>query len=386
MRQKGALILLILLLLFLPMMSGMTQNGENLLLQKRLDRPFQGVVEIWLCETFAPGRASLTGWVNQAVKRYEKANPGVYIRVRTVQESVARSRLDAKDALPDAILCGAGVVTGEDALLACQQGAAAVFTRAVSQNGVCYAYPVAAGAYTILYQQQALDRAGIVSPTQADLTRFGKSADGRGTLPVILCGADRLTCPAAAFEALMPQAQQEALHPDYGRRTLKEAWADFVLDQASVGYVCTQKEVFRIRQLVAGGSAFEWGYDRQGCAYTDQLLALYLPDTGADAARTGAVQAFGALLQSEQMQQLLADYGAFSVTGLTLYQPDACMGAMEQGLARADLAVPNLLSWREAALLQYDQMSASSDPAQARQIARAVLKQAQPPSDGTDGR
>jgi len=366
--QKVARVLMVLLIAFLPFLGQMTPNGDARLLDQTRGRDFQGVLDVWFCETFAPGKGSLLGWVNQAVQAYEKENPGVYVRVRTMRESVIRERLDDKRDLPDAILCGGGIVTAQDALQICESSCAPVYTQAVSLGEHCYAYPAAVGAYTVLYQKKLLAQAGIESANADSLLSLAQNG-----CSVLLCGYDRLTCPAAALERLMPQAQEALFHETYGRRTLRDAWADFVLDQTSVGYVCTQKEVFRIRTLLAGGSAFEWDYDEIGCAYTDQLLALYVPDTGQESARAVATHLFAQVLQRESIQEKLKDYGAFSVLNLPLYPPDTCMGAMQSGLMQENLFVPNQLFWREQAKTQFDMLKNAHTTQEVRAAAQEVL-------------
>lgn len=366
--QKIACVLMVLLVAFLPFLGRMTPNGDARLLDQTRGREFQGVLDVWFCETFAPGKGSLLGWVNQAVQTYEKENPGVYVRVRTMRETVIRERFDDKRHLPDAVLCGGGIVTAQDALQICVSACAPVYTQAVSLGAHCYAYPAAVGAYTVLYQKRILEQAHI-EPTGAEaLLHLARAGYG-----VLLCGYDRLTCPASALETLMPQAQDVLFHENYGRRTLRDAWADFVLDRTTVGYVCTQKEVYRIRTLLAGGSAFEWAYDKIGCAYTDQLLALYVPDTGQETERASAVHRFAQVLQRETLQEKLKDYGAFSVLNLPLYAPDTCMGVMQSGLMQENLIVPNQLFWRELAQTQFEALKNAHTTEEVRAAARAVL-------------
>lgn len=309
---------------------------------------WEGVCDIWLCETFAPGRGTLLGWVQKAAARLEKANRGLFFRIRVLEPDVARTLLAAGESLPDGILAGGGVITSNAALLSAPEQSAITpaYLAAVTENGRILAQPVAAGAYTVLFDQEALTAAGLDEAlTEEDLAAltqtqtYKKEAVTRYALS--FARADTL-CPAAALCDLYPNIAPENIAPASPTRSRKDAWADFVLDKRSVGYIATQKEVYRIRQLLAGGSAFPWVGSARACRYTDQLLCLYTL-AQADTGCSTAVQLLGSTLQSEESQRLLADYGAFSVrAGLTIYEDGTLMHRMELGLA--DPLVPNQFS------------------------------------------
>ncbi len=332
---------------------------------------WEGVCEIWLCETFQPGRGTLLGWVQKAVAQLEKENRGLFYEIRVVAPDVAQGLL-ASGELPDGILAGGGVVQSGEAL--CEAGAQAGITpaylAAASESGVVRGWPVAAGAYTVLFNKEVLAPLGLDETlSEADFARLAKTEKYKNEVVTrypISFAKTAATCPAAALRDLYPALAEGDIAPQSPAREPKDAWADFVLDKKSAGYVCTQKEVFRIRQLLAGGSAFEWVGSSRACTYTDQLLCLYIPGN-ADAGCAQAAQLLGQFLQSEAHQLLLADYGAFSVrAGLALYEEGTLMHRMALGLA--DPAVPNMFTLASS----YGQMT-QSDLAGALSAARAHL-------------
>jgi len=349
MRRKiwlwAALLALAFLVGLVPQGLQRSASRENLT-PPRAD--WEGVCDIWLCETFAPGRGSLLGWVQKAAARLEKQHRGLFFRIRVLEPDVAQTLLTTGEALPDGILAGGGVITSGAALLPApvQSDITPAYLAAVTENERVLAQPVAVGAYTILFDRDALTAAGLDETlTEKDFAALAQTQTYKKQAvtrwPVAFARAARL-CPAAALCDLYPNMAPEDIAPVSPTRSSKDAWADFVLDKRSVGYVATQKEVYRIRQLLAGGSAFPWVGSARACRYTDQLLCLYTP-ARADTGCSTAVQLLGSALQSEENQLLLADYGAFSVrAGLTLYEEGTLLHRMELGLA--DPLVPDQFS------------------------------------------
>ena len=320
--------------------------------------PYEGVIEIWLSEAFFPGKGSYLCWLTNSAAIFEKANKGVFISISLVAPDVAAQAIADGANLPDAIICSGGILNGPDILTPVKNSARILpaFTGAVSSLGISYGIPISAGAYTILYNKERLNAAGITgSVTETSLESLFKPATSRprSAVSYALSGAqtDYISYSSALLTMLDLKQATGALPPNIFAVESKKAWADFVLDGRSAGYVCTQKEVFRIRQLEAGGSAFPWTVHQEPCAYTDQLLAIYIFNSEKSDAneRQAALLGFADILLSETRQAALADIGAFSVlAGFDFIYPEgSVMHQMEKGLKSEELTVPSMLDWRE---------------------------------------
>jgi len=325
------------------------------------DRPaFTGVIEVWLVETFYPGKGSFLRWLLGSASMYEQQNKGVYINLRLLTPEAARRMLAQGEGLPDAILCGGGILA-DTSLLAQVQPSADVlpaFAAAVCEGEACYGVPVAAGAYTVIYSAERLSEAGISGPVTGDmlpsLYKSGTTRSKRWESYAINCAATEYISPLCGMLAMLSIGQEaaSALPPNLCREGAKKAWADFVLDRMSAAYVCTQKEVYRMRQLELGNAAFPWQVHEAPCLYTDQLLSLYVLSPGAtkkaDAELRGqAALSYARYLQTFERQTALADVGAFSVVSLAepLYPQQSAMHYMEAGIRDPLLRVPNQFEW-----------------------------------------
>ena len=324
---------------------------------------YDGIIEIWLTETFVPGKGSHLRWLINSAARFEKKYKGTLINIKEVAPDIARQLIAEGADLPDAIICSGGVLSGAEYLRELNSEAAKgvlpAFSQAVSLDGKLYGLPVSAGAYTILYNSRRIESAGIEGPVTAQslglLHLDSLPGKKRGVSYAIGCAQASYQAYSAALMSMINISEVDitAFPPDILTVDAKFAWADFVLEEKSAAYVCTQKEVFRIRQLEAGGNAFPWTAHKAPCEYTDQLLSLHFFGSVTDknsAEKNAAMMLFAEILLSEERQKALADIGAFSVLdGFELIYPEeSAVHFMELGLKSPNLKVPGMLLWSES--------------------------------------
>ncbi|MGI5899568.1 MAG: hypothetical protein ACOX8S_06535 [Christensenellales bacterium] len=324
---------------------------------------YEGVMEIWLSETFQPGKGSYLRWLLNSAAIYERQNPGSFIDVKVVAPQVAKELIARGEELPDAILCSGGVISGTEIsvakLLLAQEddwGVLPVLESAVSQGGKLYGIPISAGAYTILYNKDRLAQAGINDRITAEnigeLHQGATSRPRRSASYAISCPRTEYISYSSALLYMIDLSTVDMgiLPPNIFTVEAKFAWADFVLEKRSAAYVATQKEVFRIRELEAGNNAFAWQVHQEPCLYTDQLLSLHMFKTAESDEKQSALNLFAEILLSEQRQKALADIGAFSVLDEFeyIYPAGSSMHTMEAGIKSADIIVPNMFLWDES--------------------------------------
>ncbi len=318
---------------------------------------YEGVITIWLAESFLPGSGSYVRWIINSVGVFERTHPGIFIHLRPVEPSVAAEVISKGDELPDAIICPGGVVKSPKWLIEMESSPLIIpaFTEALTYDEKILGVPISAGAYTILYNQARLLIAGtsglydqtdyesLFAPPQTKPRRVPVSYALSGgkteyqAFSLALC--DMLSIPSDAYPYIAP---------DLFQTEPKKAWADFVLDLKSAAFAATQKEVARIKQLENGGNAFPWTTSSEPCRFTDQLLSMYFFDKPGENAEiiVEALCDFAEILLSHERQQALADIGAFSVLKLAmpLYPETHVMHYMEKGLNDPELRVPNMFT------------------------------------------
>ena len=109
----------------------------------------------------------------------------------------------------------------------------------------------------------------------------------------------------------------------------------------------SQRELSRLVRLRDAGRGPDWACAATGVvAYTDQLLLSGVVDQadGDGAEREALAEEFIALLCTGQMQQRLADVGAFSVTGARIHSDFSAYAPLDALLNGRRLIVPNSFS------------------------------------------
>ena len=312
------------------------------IIREQKEPAWQGVIEVWLCETFYPGSGSFYIWLRDSIKSFEKKNEGILIKLESVTPFVVEKALSSGEGLPDAVICGPGVIKNTGRLLPVSPGSAyKPFSDALVYLDSSCGMPIAAGGYTIIADKSLSEGfSGDISMLASEKT------------PALSCPQSEYISYSLGLVSMLEINYEDCAHfsKSIFRRSVSDAWADFVLDKKSVAYACTQKEVYRMRKLEAGGSAFPWQGLGLAGDFTDQLLAMYITDTKKhdSQSRADVLLSFGEFLQSEKIQAGLKDIGAFSInTALPLYDEGTVMRSIEDKLMSSDLTVPNMFSWSE---------------------------------------
>ncbi len=388
-RKKSAVVISLVLVAALisaaALLSGRLPPRPREDLLSRQPPVYEGVIEIWLSETFQPGKGSYHRWLLNSAAIYERENSGSFIELKVVAPEVAKGLIALGEDLPDAIICSGGVISNAELLLAQEDlwGVLPAFVEAVSESGEVYGIPISAGAYTILYNKDRLLQAGISGQVTAEniggLYQGASARPRRSASYAINCPKTEYISYSVALLSMMDLLLVDAaiLPPNIFTVEGKFVWADFVLEKRSAAYAATQKEVFRIRQLEAGNSAFQWQVHQQPCPYTDQLLSLHIfKATAKTEEKQRALLLFAEILLSEQRQKALSDIGAFSVLDEFdyIYPPASAMNIMEEGLKSPDLLVPNMLSWNASAQRIIGAEGSGKDAAERLQSLRYLLE------------
>lgn len=301
--------------------------------------PWKGVLTVALVESFPCEGAA--GWLNAWARALEKRCDGLLLSVRTFNVNTYRE-LKVARALPDVLLLSTGVESEPDGVFLPVSGARGLrqeLTAAVlGHDGTPRAVPVAMGGYGLLANLPLLDGMQLTDQADAALLREGMEKLGKA----VACPGAAYTRPESAFAAMTGGA----LPVEYGLR--EKLWPEFVLEQKHFAFVATQRELRRMVLLQSAGRGFETMLLPVPQSFTDQVLALAIPDpayTGHQGDRTYRLEAaghFAALLLCEEAQLALRGAGLFSVReGLRIYGSgaDPCMAALEEQLLREGLMV-----------------------------------------------
>ena len=263
---------------------------------------WNGVLQAWVCSRWSCGGSFIT-WLNGCAAEFEKAHEGVYIEFTPVDEAALHSGIRE----PDMIFFSPGVVDArEEALPVAMGGYIWAYNRALTD-----APPDRNSALPITLLP---DDAGRSFTRALDALMSGEAAFGNTGLPDP--GID-LGLPANASAI---DADPDAL--------------DRFIDGELAALPVTQKELAKLVRLRDSGLGPDWDCAAAGdYTFTDQLLLAAVTRGQDDAARQrqALCEAFRAQLLGWDAQSALADIGAFSVTGETIYpahSPYAPLDAM----------------------------------------------------------
>ena len=296
---------------------------------------WSGVLSLWVCEGWPSGCGSVSPWLNRCVTLFEKAHPGVYIQVETVEADTLREWDDGTMAAPDLLLFPPGLLETPKGLapLAGDTALRGDLSRLGDWAGIRYALPVAMGGYARLWAPEA---------------------DGGPAVP-----AEEPFRLWAAAQAVMraPTAETEVApqpaSPDVdlglpAASTWRSAWQRFAAGEAD-SLLASQREILRLEALREQGKGPNWSLDAAS-PFTDQLLFIAVP-RGDDSSREALTEAFAASLLSEECQGELHRAGLFPTADCDAgYGPAEVLGALEALLRDMELLAPGAFgsAWREA--------------------------------------
>lgn len=291
-----------------------------------------GVVSTWGSENFV-------SWLSARAREFEKANPGTLISILEFNEQ-AYENYKAKGQLPDVVILSAFVENDPQEVLRPVSGHLPLREDALASGeygGRQYGVPVALGAYALMGNVPKLDALQLHTQSSIAEIAEGVKKSGRG-----------IGCPVykgvRAEKALEWMVGKGEIPVQYAIRD--KAWPDFALDEKTLFFVATQREVRRMKVLQSAGRCFEIAMMNPGQAYSDQMLMLTIPKvkyTGHSADRgfrTTQAAKLAAYLICEESQEKLAQAGVFSTRqGLKLYD-EGPMSDLENELFK-DVQMPN---------------------------------------------
>ena len=304
---------------------------------------WNGVLRAWVCSGWECS-GSFVRWLNACASDFEKAHDGVYIEFTPVQKESMRDLQGSGVRPPELLLFSPDTLEHADGLLPVD--APAELREELKDCGGACAIPVAMGGYIWVYNRALCD--GAPDPSDAppmlpdDSARSFSSAvialmsaePGAPTNPEPVDPGIDLGLPASADAgAANPHADPEAL--------------DRFIAGELAAIPVTQKELSRLLRLRDAGRGPDWACAASGqFAFSDQLLMLAVtaqPDADGDA-RTSLALEFARSLLGADAQKKLADIGAFSVTGASLYSDFSAYAPLDALLNCRPLIVPRLFS------------------------------------------
>ena len=281
---------------------------------------WNGVLRAWVCADWECA-GSFTRWLNACAARFEKNHDGVYIEFTPVQAETLEHMAGSGIRPPELVLFSPGAI-GDLSMLKAVDVPDAMRSDLRGISGSVY--PVALGGYIWVYNRELTD---------------GTPDSAFAVLP-----DDAARSFSAAAVALLSDAEDDAPSenalPDVGldlglpaNAIVDESDASITISGDTLerfirgelpATVVSQAELARLIRLRDAGRGPDWDCAASGAAaYTDQMLLLGIVAQSGDAAaeREALAEAFAAGLLEYEAQAMLADIGAFSVTGERIY-PD----------------------------------------------------------------
>jgi hypothetical protein len=311
---------------------------------KRRPLEWSGILTIAVVPAW--GSEGFTAWLSARAREFEKENPGVLISVREMNVAAYLSHREKRD-LPDAVILPAYVELSPDEVFLPLTGSMPARQEALlagQRAGRQYGLPLALGSYALMANLPKLDALQLTPSSAGEEFLAGMRKSGRG-----------VGCPIQPFahaeELLGRVGWLEGAPVQYAVR--EKAWPDFALEEKTLFFVASQREVRRMQSLRAAGRCFETALWLPEAAYTDQMLLYSLTRPafsghGADAKqRQKELAAFAAYLLGEEAQRQLVGAWLFSPReGLALYDGGP-MAELEKTLA-GELEMPNAYQkWQE---------------------------------------
>lgn len=315
------------------------------------------VLRIWVSEEWTGS----TAWLEKQGAEFERAHPGISLRIRRAQASELRMP-DA--VLPDMLLFAPGTLDAPDALLYPVYGDTPVrleLCSAARWQGTQWGVPVAMGGYAMLVNTE-----GYRDPAQSPLEPEAAAQavrKARGKEPAryaLQCAqAGALAYPTAllaqggALRGGWPQGIAQGrgsgvLMDDFARCTQDKAYADFTSKRA-MALLGTQRDIRKFSALVDAGKGFDFRVEVPQQAFTDQLLFVgVLSDAAKNQERLELCTQFLWHLIDDTAQQSLTNYGLFPVRAdVAGYNAENTpwLHALAQVLAQEDIWVPNAFTW-----------------------------------------
>lgn len=273
---------------------------------------YQGVVNLWLVDTFEGGSGSRQNWFTKRAAHFEQQHKGLFVCATVLTENQLAEKLSQGQNF-DMICFTRGVgVTVLDKLAPLNVDFGNVldnFAQSGRVGATTYAIPVYAGAYCLFArknQQQGDLLANCLTTTYT--RKIGKNVV---RLAPLVCGFTPYNSPLTALAMANVKGN---FSPNY-TTTQYTAYQQFVDNKTAVTLLGTQRDMYRLGKKLETGKIDDLLFAPL-CAYTD--LVTYV-GVNRDTQNMQPCLQFVQYLVSDAVQQTVVDISMFSVTNQNLY-------------------------------------------------------------------
>ncbi len=295
---------------------------------------YQGVINLWLVDSFEGGSGSRQSWFTKRASQFEKQNKGLFVCVTTLSEGQLADKL-AMGQTFDLICFSRGVGTticDKLAPLDIDFGSVnANFAESGRVNKTTYALPVYSGVYCLF--ARASQQKGDLLANCLTTTFTRKIGKNTVQLNPLVCGFTNHNSP---LTALAMSGGKGNFTPDYALSQYT-AYEQFVANKTAVTLLGTQRDIYRLSKRLEMGKMEDLLFAPL-TSYTD--LVAYVGVSNSTVNVQPCLD-FANYLLSDAVQQSLVDISMFSVTHQNLYTQE-WYSLCEKGLATA--YVPNVFS------------------------------------------
>lgn len=273
---------------------------------------YQGVINLWLVDTFEGGSGSRQNWFTKRAAYFEQQHNGMFVCVTALTETQLAEKLSQGQNF-DMLCFSRGVgATVLDKLAPLNVDFGSLFDNFAQSGRVgatTYALPVYTGAYC-LFARKSQQQGDIVanSLTTTYTRKIGKNVV---TLSPLVCGFTSYNSPLTALAMANVNGD---FQPDY-TKTQYVAYQQFVDNKTAVTLFGTQRDMYRLGKKLETGKIDDLLFAPL-CAYTD--LVTYV-GISRDTQNLQPCVQFAKYLISDVVQQTVADVSMFSVTNQNLY-------------------------------------------------------------------
>ncbi len=310
---------------------------------------YQGVVNLWIVDSFEGGSGSRATWFTQRSATFEKQNKGLFVCVTTMNEQQFLHKLSqtttensAMESF-DMVCFSRGVGAHLKHLVAPLDVDVGNLLDNFALSGqiknTTFAIPVFCGAYCLFARASQL-KGDLLSNclTNTFTRKIGKNTFD---LQPLICG---FTTSNSPLTALAMAGAKGVVSPDYNVSQYS-AYEKFLANKTAVTLLGTQRDIFRLGQKVEMGKMEGLAFAPL-CAYTDLVEYVAI---NKNTSKFDACLNYVKYLVSNQVQQQLTKISMFGVTHLDLYTQHWYVDC-QQGLKTA--YVPNVFGDQNVTLDQ----------------------------------
>lgn len=318
---------------------------------------WEGTLRVWVCQDVS---STLPSWLSSQIKTFEKANPGVHVRVRSVPRG---TWLDSEAVYPDVIIFSEGMIDAPQDFLspfAKTDGFIAEAMRAGKWMGEQYALPLSLGGYAVLINESIwpsgeplkdpMPVAGLFEESvpaangdvNEDSVTVAKKKQIRYALFIPRSGA--LTASLGWSDATTA-ARTLNLPEGFGTATPDAAYSAFV--GGNVGsIVATVDQTRKFAAREASGKGFAYRVETPLDPFCDLITFVGRVHSG-DSARDKVADLFVAGLVGSEAQAMLPSYGMIpSIVGANPSEATPILKTLYERY-QSNLVAPNAFGWSQ---------------------------------------